>query len=248
MTRRWIVAGFVVLAAVVTMIALGVWQLRRHDEVGSRNDLLERRMSQAVAPVGEVFGRDPEEATYRRVTLEGTYDVSSEVSIDNRSSEGRPGRHLLTPLRPAQGPALIVDRGWIPLDADPSASAPSAGRVAVVGVLFPSERKGALEPAIAPTGTLQRFPRIDVARIGRQLAYPTYPLYLRLESQAPGQQGVLPQRPGLPTLSDGPHLSYAVQWFLFATVAMAVFAALARREAKRRTKARGVIGTRVRGC
>lgn len=234
LTRRWILAGLVVLAAVATMIGLGLWQLRRHDEVRSRNDLVSRRMSEPVVAVDAVFRRDPEAATYRTVTLDGIYDVSSEVSIDNRSSEGRPGRHLLTPLRPPEGPALIVDRGWIPLDADASAAAPPAGRVTVVGVLFPSERKGALEPAIAPTGTLERFPRIDVARIGRQLAYPSYPLYLRLASQAPGQQGGLPQRPGLPAFSAGPHLSYAVQWFLFATVALAVFAALARREARRR--------------
>lgn len=234
LTRRWIVAGLVVLAAVVTMVALGLWQLRRHDEVGSRNDLVRKRQSADVVPVEEVFGGDPQAATYRRVTFEGIYDVAAEVAIDNRSAEGRPGRHLLTPLRPARGPALIVDRGWIPLDSDASAAAPPDGHVTVVGVLFPSERKGALEPAIAPTGTLDRFPRIDVARIGRQLAYPSYPLYLRLQSQAPAQESSLPQRPGSPTLSAGPHLSYAVQWFLFAAVAVAVFAALARRESKRR--------------
>ena len=231
LSRRWIVASFIVLAAVATMVGLGLWQLRRHDEVRSRNDLLRERQSADVVPVEEVFRRDPEAAIYRQVIFEGIYDVAAEVSIDNRSSEGRSGRHLLTPLRPTRGPALIVDRGWIPLDVDASTAAPPAGRVMVVGVLFPSERKGALEPAIVPTGTLERFPRIDVARIGRQLAYPSYPLYMRLGSQVPGQQGGLPQRPGLPQLSDGPHLSYAVQWFLFATVALAVFAALARREA-----------------
>lgn len=236
LTRRWIIAGLVVLAAVATMIELGLWQLRRHDEVRSRNDLLRERQSADVVPAEEVFRRDPEAASYRQVTFEGIYDVAAEVSIDNRSSEGRPGRHLLTPLRPARGPALIVDRGWIPLDVDDSAAAPPAGRVTVVGVLFPSERKGALEPAIVPTGTLERFPRIDVARIGRQLAYASYPLYMRLGSQAPGQQGGLPQRPGLPRLSDGPHLPYAVQWFLFAAVALAVFGALARREGARRVR------------
>jgi cytochrome oxidase assembly protein ShyY1 len=239
LTRRWIVAAVVVLTAVVTMVELGLWQLRRHDEVRSRNALVEERLSSSVVPVEAVLGtgRDPAAATYRRVSLEGTYDVASEVAVDNRSSEGRPGRHLLTPLRAAAGTALIVDRGWIPLDTDPSTARPPAGRATVVGVLFPSERKGALEPQIAPTGKLARFPRIDVARIGRQLAYPTYPLYLRLESQAPGQQGTLPILAGLPSLTDGPHLPYAVQWFLFATVAVTVFAALIRREARRRQRA-----------
>lgn len=236
LSRRWIIAGVVVLAAVGAMIGLGLWQLRRHDEVRSRNEILRQRLSSAVVPVDQVLGagRDLSSATYRRVSLEGTYDVASEVVIDNRSSEGRPGRHLLTPLRPAEGAALIVDRGWIPLDADPVAARPPSGRVSVVGVLFPGERKGALGPVIAPTGTLARMPRIDVARIGRQLAYASHPLYLRLVSQAPPQRD-LPLSPGLPEPTAGPHLSYAVQWFLFAAVALAVFGALARREARRKT-------------
>ncbi|MGH2794499.1 MAG: SURF1 family cytochrome oxidase biogenesis protein [Actinomycetota bacterium] len=238
LTRRWLTAGLVVLAAAVTMIALGLWQLRRADEVKSANRLVRARLAAGPVAIDEVLGSESDRATavYRRVEAAGSYDVAAEIAVDNRSSEGRPGRHLLTPLVTPGGKALLVDRGWIPLDTEAEAARPPSGRVTVVGVLFPSERKGTFGPAIPATGRLTRVPRIDVARIGEQLAYPVYPLYARLVSQTPGQPGELPSPPGLPELSDGPHLSYAVQWFLFTAVAVAVFAALARKEARKRAR------------
>jgi surfeit locus 1 family protein len=220
------------------MMMLGLWQLRRLDEVTSNNDRVRGRLALPVAAVDDVLtsGVDPDDAVYRRVEATGRFDVSEEVVLDNRSDQGRAGKHLLTPLVTQDGRALIVDRGWIPLDlsSDQAAAArPSSGTVRLVGVLFSSERKGAFGPAIPPQGRVTAVPRVDVARLAQQLPYPAFPLYLRIVSQSPQQPGELPIPPGVPELDDGPHLSYAVQWFLFATVALAVFGALARREASR---------------
>lgn len=241
-SRRWIVASVVVLVAVVAMVTLGLWQLRRHDEVGSSNDRVRSRLTLPVVPVDQVLASsaDPDEALYRRVEATGRFDGGEEVVLDNRSHQGRAGRHLLTPLVTQTGRALIVDRGWIPLDISPEQAAairPSSGTVRVVGVLFSSERKGAFGPMISPEGRVTAVPRVDVPRIAQQLPYPAFPLYLRLVSLSPPHAAEFPLPPGLPALDDGPHLSYAVQWFLFATVALAVFAALARREARRRRAA-----------
>lgn len=235
LTRRWVVASLVVLAAVVAMIELGLWQLRRLDEVGTDNDRVRSQLALPAVPIDQALppGDDGSNAIYRRVEIEGTYEAGAEIRLDNRSYQGRPGRHLLTPLVTEGGTAMIVDRGWIPLDTDPTRAAPPAVSVRVVGVLFPSERKGTFGPSIPPTGHLTAVPRVDVPRIASQLSHASYPLYLRLQSQTP-PAGALPVPPALPDLSDGPHLSYAVQWFLFATVALAVFGALARREARRR--------------
>ena len=243
LTRRWIVASAVVLVAVVVMVMLGFWQLRRLDEVTSSNDRVRSRLAPPVLPVDHVLtsGVDPEDAVYRRVEASGRFDDGQEVVLDNRSDQGRAGKHLLTPLVIESGRALIVDRGWVPLDLSSdqaTAARPPSGTVRVVGVLFSSERKGAFGPTIPPQGRLSAFPRVDVARIAQQLPYPAFPLYLRIVSQAPPQAGELPIPPGMPVLDNGPHLSYAVQWFLFATVALTVFGALARREAKRRLKIR----------
>jgi surfeit locus 1 family protein len=239
LTRRWIVASVVVLVAVVLMVMLGLWQLRRFDEVATSNDRVRSRLELPVVPVDQVLrpGVDPDDVVYRRVEVTGSFDVAEEVALDNRSDQGRAGKHLLTPLVTQDGLALIVDRGWIPLDLSSeqaTAVRPLSGTVRVVGVLFSSERKGAFGAPIPPQGRVTAVPRVDVARLAQQLPYPAFPLYLRIVSQSPLRAGELPIPPGLPVLDDGPHLSYAVQWFLFATVALAVFGALARREARRK--------------
>jgi len=223
----------VVIAAVAVMVELGFWQLRRLHSVRDDNARVGARLALPAAPLDELLaaGVDPSNATFRRVRVGGRYDRVTEVVLANRSFEGTPGTDLLTPLVTANGRALIVDRGWVPLDesgAQEEKARPPATPVTVTGVLFPSERKTVFAPSIPPTGRLTTIPRVDVARIEKQLPYPAYPLYLRLESQTPAQ-AELPVPPGLPDLSEGPHLSYAVQWFIFATIAAAVYVAVLRR-------------------
>jgi surfeit locus 1 family protein len=238
-TRRWIVLTVVVLVAVVTMVALGFWQLRRLHSVREDNARVRARLAQPVEPLQFVLGpgASPSAVIYRRVSVTGRYDRVSEILLRNRSLNGEPGSHELTPLRMADGRAVVVDRGWIPVDLtaaqEEQTRPPVLEPVTVVGVLFPSERKSVFAPSIPPKGRVTTIPRVDVARIGKQLEYPVVPLYLRLESQTPPQAGELPVPPAALDLSEGPHLSYAIQWFLFATVAMGTYVALLRRERRR---------------
>ncbi len=235
LSRRWIILTVLVVVAVGVMIALGFWQLRRRDTVREDNARVRARLAEAVLPIEQVFPTDggADRAVYRRVKLAGRYDRVSELLLRNRSYKGQPGSHVLTPLRLADGRGVIVDRGWIPLNLsspeEERTRPPVLQPVEVVGVLFPSERKGSFGPAIPATGRLTTIARIDVARIGRQVDYPLVPLYLRLESQTPLQSGDLPVPPGLPDLGEGPHLSYAIQWFIFATLAAVTYVVLLRR-------------------
>jgi surfeit locus 1 family protein len=243
LTRRWIVLTVVVLIAVVAMVALGFWQLRRLHSVREDNARVRSRIAQPAEPLQFVLGPgvSPSSAVYRRVSVTGRYDRVSEILLRNRSLNGEPGSHELTPLRMTDGRAVIVDRGWIPLDVtaalEEQSRPPVLEPVTVVGVLFPSERKSLFAPSVPPKGRLTSIPRVDVARIAKQLDYPVVPLYLRLETQTPLQPGGLPVPPGPPDLSEGPHLSYAVQWFLFAAVALGTYVALARREVRRMSAA-----------
>ena len=60
------------------------------------------------------------------------------------------------------------------------------------------------------------------------------------EDPAPAQA---PVRAGRPAVDEGPHLSYALQWFVFATGAFVGYGVLARREAADR-RAAGAGGER----
>ena len=68
--------------------------------------------------------------------------------------------------------------------------------------------------------------------IQSQLPYDIAPSYLLLQRQTPVQANGLPEPSPLPELSEGPHLSYAIQWFTFAVIAVAGFVVLALREGR----------------
>src|SRR5206468_2239768 len=98
-------------------------------------------------------------------------------------------------------------------------------------VLLPSEVPDSStvgsEPKIADVT------KVDIARIARQLPYPLLPVYLLLQRQSPAQTGQLPQRATLAPLSEGPHFSYMIQWFLFASIGIVGYPIVLRRELRR---------------
>jgi cytochrome oxidase assembly protein ShyY1 len=92
-------------------------------------------------------------------------------------------------------------------------------------VLVPDEGDGSTTPDAS------RIVRtLDVAGIASTLPYDLAPHPLQLVEQTPSQTGDLPVPVPLPELSEGPHLSYAIQWFSFAAIALAGAAILVRRE------------------
>ena len=139
----------------------------------------------------------------------------------------------------ADGHAIVVDRGWVPFDLQrpPIAQAsPPEGTVELTGVLFPSEVREA-GGTVAPAGAA--FTRIDLERLGRQLPYPIEPFYLWLTKQSPQQTASLPQLARVPDLTvSPPHLSYTIQWFLFAAIGVIGYPLVLWRESLRR-RARG---------
>lgn len=230
---RWLLGHALVLAVIATCVVLGLWQLQRLGERRTVSRLVTERTNLPAQEIGALLDAWSHEKppTYRRVTAEGVFDRDREMILLGRSLEGRPGQHVLTPLLTDEGTAVIVDRGWVPL-ADgrlpPGSTAPE-GRVSITGVLLASERPGRFGPT-QPKET-KVLGLVDLELLGRRLPYPIYPLYLRLEDQNPQQSGDLPVLVPLPKPDEGPHLSYAVQWFLFASVALIGYGALVRKAA-----------------
>ena len=72
--------------------------------------------------------------------------------------------------------------------------------------------------------------RVDVARIQEQVGAPLLPFYIE---QLPDGSGGLPRPVDPRQLDEGPHLSYALQWFAFAGMLAVVYAALMRQELKK---------------
>jgi cytochrome oxidase assembly protein ShyY1 len=138
---------------------------------------------------------------------------------------------VLTPLDLGDGAAVLVDRGWIPFEADQAvpvtgAAAAPGGVVTVDGYLLPAE--DATPPGAAPVRTIQR---IDIELLQGQIPERLAPMAVQLASQDPSQASPVPAP--LPELDEGPHLSYAIQWFSFATIALVGGAVLLIRDRRR---------------
>lgn len=230
---RWLVGHVVVVLLAALFVRLGVWQLDRLDQRREENALIRARMRAAPVAVG-ALPRDPEDARYRTATATGTYDASRQVTVRYRSLDGQPGAWVLTPLRLDLGRAVVVNRGWVPDGATAADYRPPPGQVRVAGMAQTSQTRGSLGPADPPTGTLANLSRVDVARLQQQVPYELAPVWLQLRSQDPPQPGRLPVTLPEPDLGEGPHLSYALQWFGFTLVGLVGWPLLVRREWQRR--------------
>jgi cytochrome oxidase assembly protein ShyY1 len=235
---RYLVAHLVVLALAATFVRLGVWQLDRRDQVRSRNAMVAARLGVPPASVETLLARDPglDRAAYRRVVVAGRYRPGWEARVRFRSLGGAPGEYVLGLLVTPSGRPVLVNRGWVPLDtgSSPSPPPPPEGPAVVTGLLLPSEAGGrVVEP---PTGgSPAAFDRIDVRAIGGTLPVTPLPLYLQLREQRP-PGGPLPVPLPEPALDEGPHLSYAVQWFLFTAIGLVGWPLLLRRTARSRAR------------
>jgi len=220
---RYVVLAIGVVAA-VGCIRLGIWQLDRLDQRKERN-----------AAIAQSLARNPIDLTsdrtsvligadslhFRRAVARGTFDFQRQVLVMARVHRGVPGAYVVTPFLVAEDTAVLVERGWAPapdgraVELD-SLREPESGLVE--GVFLP--------PPEAPRATANAessWPlyvrELRPAQLARSYDYDILPLALRRtgggEELPPALRAV-----SLPQLTNGPHLSYALQWFSFATIAV----------------------------
>jgi surfeit locus 1 family protein len=247
----WILSHIFVIGTVILMINLGFWQLGRLDERKASNATIVEAEKPAAVPIAELLpdGVDTsaaavDEASYRSAIVTGVYRVDQQVLIPNRTYNGGAGFWVITPIVQADGTAVVINRGWIPYsftaDGPSDEFAPPTGAVSVSGMIRPPqvrEESGIVAGPKDPTeGTLRSLARVDVERLGQQVDEELWPLYVNLQQQQPEQIGQLPVPVPRPELSEGSHLGYAGQWFIFSTLTIIVYPLLLRRVARRRQR------------
>lgn len=239
---KWIGFHLLVVGAIVAMINLGLWQLRRLQERQDFNAAVTARYDADPVPIDELLGGEPgpeqlAELEWRPVTVTGTYEPEGTVHIVNRSQNGRAGDNIVVPLRLSDGRVVLVNRGFVPLGVDvpPAADA----ELTVAGRLRSSQehRFGQLtDPA---EGVLTEAQRVDLDRLADQVDGELLPMYVdRYDSDPPEPPVVEPV--AKPDLSEGSHRSYAFQWFIFSVcVAVGWVLAVRRSVMTRRREAAG---------
>lgn len=239
LTRRWLQG--IALAAVfaVAAVMLGNWQFARHQEAVAARDRIEAHYEAPPVPLHDVLsagGFDPA-LEWTRVQASGRYAVDAQLLVRNRPHQGRYGYEVVVPLDTG-GTTLLVNRGWVP-NAESAAATPEvppapADPVTVTGWLRPGE--GSLGRDL-PAGQLAS---VSLAEAEAALGRPVAGAYLVLESEQVGASGVQPDRPTPlepPDRGLGPHLAYAIQWWLTAPVGFVLVWVFARREQREAVEA-----------
>jgi surfeit locus 1 family protein len=218
-SRAGIIGSILALAVIILCVRFGFWQLDRRAQRAALNDAVAARM--ALPPVPLAPGtRDSTGLLYRRVLVSGSPDHERALVWTARSYRGAPGVHLMVPLRtPGRDPALLVDRGFVP-SADAHsvtvADFPAPEPLQAEGIVLPLPDEPWRRAGGGAGRTFQHLARLPLEE---QLPYSLAPFYVQAATPTASVDG-WPRPVPLPALDPGPHLSYAVQWFGFATVAL----------------------------
>jgi len=217
-TARRLVMGLLLLAA-AGFARLGVWQLSRlHQRRAANVRTLAARGAPPVPISSASAGTDT--LAQHRVVARGRYDPANQIVLRGEVYEGVPGVRIVTPLLlDREGPAVLVERGLLPapdaITVDTRGSE-EPGEVTVRGVALPVPAGGG-QPLEHGGHTTWRS--LDLPALDARLPYPVLPIYIR-QSPDPALPS-FPRPQPVPPVDEGPHLSYAVQWFLFAGMAVA---------------------------
>jgi cytochrome oxidase assembly protein ShyY1 len=218
LTWRWARYLVLAIAFAIACVLLCLWQLDRRGTALDELERIDTNYASDAVPLREALpdrGSFDIAGKWQPVTVTGTYLPDEQLLVRGRPYNGGPGFEVLTPLLLADGSVFIVDRGWLPTGRDQDSpdvvpEAPS-GEVTVEARLKPGEPT--LPGRSAPAGQIASIQLDDIADA---LDRPTYTGAYGLmvtEDPAPAER---PLAASKPARDEGPHLSYAFQWLVFA--------------------------------
>jgi cytochrome oxidase assembly protein ShyY1 len=235
LTKRWVafILGVIVWAA---GCAAGViWQGQLGEQIAQFNATVSQNFNAPAVPVNKVL---PSLSAYsaseqwRPVTATGTYVVSKQLYVSNRTCGSDTGFEVLTPLRMSNGRVLVIDRGCVDSSSanpnDPTKTAPPpTGTVAVTARIVASEApQGSVSASEADEqGGANQVDSIDLHQIAPLVGAPTYTgAYGMLVSQQPAParslHKVLTSRP---TLDGSAQEGTIFATALYALVGLVIF-------------------------
>ncbi|MGC0144260.1 SURF1 family protein [Pseudactinotalea sp. Z1732] len=248
-SRRWL--GLIAAAVAISVVCalLGYWQWSRYQGRADQVALVEANFDQDPVPLTDLVSRPGAELDpahqWRPVQVQGRY-LGEVVVLPQRGVAGNPADHVVGVLAVdvGDGPdwAVLVDRGWYTTDtfADHAAAQElPSGQVTTTMRLRPAEgpspreldagqihRLNPTQALTAATGTEEDDSAGYVLATG---------IYGQLAAETEGGSDVVPAELNLlprPVADLGSHLSYALQWWVFALGLYVALVILARREAR----------------
>ncbi|MEY4311534.1 MAG: hypothetical protein RLZZ571_304 [Actinomycetota bacterium] len=209
-SKKWIALSLIVLILNPVFKSLSDWQYRR---LASRQEFNAQIINAQKLPSSEFTSitkngkiQSPTDL-WRTVTATGSFIVEEQYLLRKRSLESEAGLWVVTPFKTFDGQVITVVRGWTAAGAsatqNPELSSLTTQQVTLTGRLREISPKNVVEPTDLPSGQ----------RMGINPKYGE--AYLELVSSNPELDNPEIVNLPMPTLTDGPHHSYALQWLLF---------------------------------
>ena len=202
----------VALALIVLCLWAAQWQYHRGVDRHARNTIIEERIARDAIELGEIDSVLANNE-WQSIVTTGSFDEKKQILLRNRYSEGKYGYEVLTLFTSTSGEKFWVDRGWVQAGATattpPEVTSVPAGEVTITG-------RFRLDSSL-PRGSFFALPGSGedlVSELNAQSQLNTEKYYLDLLSGS--EPSLTPAVTAqLPSLSDGPHMAYALQWLFF---------------------------------
>lgn len=243
-SRGTIWLGVFVVAAALVCVRLGIWQLSRLDERRTYNAAVAERFTGGAEGIATALGRDTGDARWRRVHGIGVADYGREITVVARTRGGSPGVWMVTPVRYAASDTLLVlVRGWVY-----SANGRTvefnwwreADTLTFDGIVdaFHTPLSGQMN-LTSDDRAVRWLSRDSLERrwgapVAAMLVYQLGATQADTLGGYAATGGTVPARFPVPTLDEGPHKSYALQWFSFALVFVVGYGAVVAKTTRRR--------------
>lgn len=202
----------VALALIVLCVWAAQWQYHRGVDRHARNTIIEERIARDAIELGQIDSVLANNE-WQSIVTTGSFDQKKQILLRNRYSEGKYGYEVLTLFTSTSGEKFWVDRGWVQAGATattpPEVTSVPAGEVTITG-------RFRLDSSL-PRGSFFALPGSGedlVSELNAQSQLNTEKYYLDLLSGS--EPSLTPAVTAqLPSLSDGPHMAYALQWLFF---------------------------------
>jgi len=221
------VPTLVYLCLLPLLLSLGIWQLGRAQEKRAFLEQQKQGLASEIIELSTAIEINVDALRYKKVQVTGHYDQTHQFLIDNQISDGKAGYFVLTPLvLQGEAKAVLVNRGWIPLNQD---------RMILPNVHIKEQQT-------VVTGRINRFPAVGIKLAGaeiptdnwpsvvqvvdsqvlaKKLAYPLFPFQIELDKDSP--EGYKREWQRTAIMLPEQHTAYAIQWLALALTLTILF-------------------------